>query len=335
MVNIETNFDLHQFNTLRLHSIASQYTILDNVSQLVQIAKDIKNSNQHFFVLGGGSNVIISDYYQGLVIHNKLLGVKLLEDRADYVLVRAAAGENWDSFVSHTLNSSWFGLENLSLIPGTVGASPIQNIGAYGVEVRDFIESVEVFDVHSMQTKIISNKDCGFSYRNSIFKTQHNYIVTNVVFRLLKIPKLNTRYGDLANKLNSLKSPTPLDLRDAVIDIRSSKLPDPRLIANVGSFFHNPIVPNNIAKILKAKYPNIPIFVVDDTHSKVSAGWMIDNLGLKGYRLNNMGVYEKQALVLVNYANANKAEVLEFAGFIKQKVLSEYGLFINIEPIEI
>ena len=301
------------------------------MSSLSQIANTI--SNTKFFVLGGGSNILLPELYDGTVIHNQLLGIQLVADADDYALVSAAAGESWDSFVLYTLTNGWFGLENLSLIPGTVGASPIQNIGAYGVEVKDFIESVEVFDIKSKQIKIISKEECNFSYRNSMFKTNPNYIVTSVTFRLFKTPILNAKYGDLIHKLELITNPTPLDLRNAVIEIRSSKLPDPKIIANVGSFFHNPIVEINTAKKLKDKYPNLPVFVVDDTHSKVSAGWMIDNLGLKGYRVGNMGVYNKQALVLVNYDAATKTEVLEFAGFIQDKVFKEYGVFINIEPI--
>lgn len=330
-IYIKTNFSLNQFNTLRLQSLASQYIILDEISSLPQIANHVDNSK--FFVLGGGSNIILPEVFNGVVIHNQLLGINLVANADDYVLVTAFAGESWDSFVLYTLNNGWFGLENLSLIPGTVGASPIQNIGAYGVEVKDFIESVEVFDIKSKQTKIISRDECSFSYRNSIFKTHPNYIVTKVTFRLLKNSKLNARYGDLVHKLAEINNPTPLDLRNAVIEIRSSKLPDPKIIANVGSFFHNPIVENNIAKALKDKYPNLPVFVVDDNHSKVSAGWMIDNLGLKGYKVGNIGVYDKQALVLVNHYAATKTEVLEFAGFIQDKVFKEYGVFINIEPI--
>jgi UDP-N-acetylmuramate dehydrogenase len=300
---------------------------------LPQIANYINNGQPQFFVLGGGSNIILPEIYQGLVIHNQLLGIHIVEDTANYVVVRAAAGENWDSFVLYTLNNGWFGLENLSLIPGTVGASPIQNIGAYGVEVKDFIQSVEVFDIETRETKIIDKDKCNFSYRNSMFKTQHNYIVTNVTFRLSKTPHLNTKYGDLAHKLAEISNPTPLDLRNCVIEIRSGKLPDPKLIANVGSFFHNPIVDNTHAKLLLDKYPKLPVFAVDDTHSKVSAGWMIDNLGLKGYQIGNMGVYDKQALVLVNHANADKTEALNFANFIQNKVWQEYGIKINIEPI--
>ena len=296
-----------------------------------QIANQISNSK--FFVLGGGSNIILSEIFNGLVIHNKLMGINLVLDTDDYVLVSVNAGENWDSFVLYTLNNGMYGLENLSLIPGTVGASPIQNIGAYGVEVKDFIESVEVFDIKSKQSKIISKDECSFRYRNSMFKTHPNFIVTKVTFRLLKTPKLNAGYGDLVHKLSEISNPTPLDLRHVVIEIRSSKLPDPKIIANVGSFFHNPVVDIATAKILKDKYPNLPVFVVDDTHSKVSAGWMIDNLGLKGYRLGNMGVYDKQALVLVNHDSATKTEVLEFARVIQDRVINEYGVVINIEPI--
>lgn len=286
-----------------------------------------------WFVLGGGSNIILPEQYLGLVIHNKLMGIEIVQDTSEFIILKVGAGENWDNFVEYTLNNGWYGLENLSLIPGTVGASPIQNIGAYGVEVKDLIESVEVYDTASLEFKTIDKEQCSFTYRNSIFKTQPNYIVTSVYFRLKKIAKLNAKYGDLSIELSSIVNPGALDLRAAVIKIRQSKLPDPKFIANVGSFFHNPIVNKQIANSLKEKYPELPVYPVDDNNSKLSAGWLIDNLGLKGYRFENMGVYSKQALVLINHGSATKSEVLQFAGTIIDKVYNKYQIKINIEPI--
>ncbi len=316
-----------------MQSTARAYIALTHENELPAIAQYLEQYSRPFFVLGGGSNILLPEVYSGLVIHNQLHGINIADEQADTILLRVSAGEIWDDFVAHTLTNGWFGLENLSLIPGTVGASPIQNIGAYGVEVKDFIESVEVYDIQLQQFKIIDKTTCNFSYRNSMFKTKHEYIVTAVNFRLLKNASLNTKYGDLAAGLAGIMHPTALDLRQVVIGIRSNKLPDPKLIANVGSFFHNPVLDNIQVGILLNKYPKLPVYAVDDGHSKVSAGWLIDNLGLKGYCLGNMRVYSKQALVLVNCASATKTEALNFAAIIQDKVWQEYQVKINIEPI--
>lgn len=332
-VQIQVNYPLNKLNTLGLESIAENFICLTEVDTLPQIKEFIDKSKPKFFVLGGGSNLILPEYYSGLVIYNQLKGIKLVAETEVSADVRVMAGEVWDDFVEYTLKEGWFGLENLSLIPGTVGAAPIQNIGAYGVEVKDFISYIEVYDMLTGQFSIIDNAQCNFSYRNSMFKSHLNYIVTAVVFRLLKNVKLNASYGDLAKALEQIEKPSAMDLRGIVIDIRTQKLPDPKVIGNVGSFFHNPILTNNQVAGLREKYPKLPVYAVDSEHSKVSAGWLIDNLGLKGYRQGNMGVYAKQALVLVNHANANKTEVLDLATFIQEKVFSEYMVRINIEPI--
>lgn len=329
----QADYSLIELNTLRLQSVVDHFVILSNVNELPQIKQFIDDKQVRFFILGGGSNLVLPEKYTGLAIYNQLKGINLVEENVDYVTVKVMAGEVWDDFVAYTLLHNWYGLENLSLIPGTVGASPIQNIGAYGVEAKDFIAYVEVYDIATNSFIQLSNAQCSFSYRNSIFKTQPNYIVTAVIFCLRKHAKLNTSYGDLAKALSLIVNPTAQDLRNIVMNIRSQKLPDPKFIANVGSFFHNPVMLNLDVEALCVKYNNLPVYPVDSTHSKVSAGWLIDNLGLKGYRQGNVGVYIKQALVLVNYATATKTEVLSLAKLIQDMVLKKYSIQLNIEPI--
>lgn len=331
MQKIETNYQLDKLNSLHLTSIAKYYIALIDINQLSALT-DFMN-HKKFFVLGGGSNIILPEIYPGLVIHNQLRGVEVIETLDDHVLIKAMAGETWDNFVGYTIGKNWYGLENLSLIPGTVGASPIQNIGAYGVEVKDFIYSVEVYDTQKRQFTELSNPECQFKYRDSYLKHNPNLIVTSVVFRLYRKPKLNNKYAEVAKALSEIPNPTALDLRNCVIKIRQAKLPDPAVIGNVGSFFHNPILDMAKVQQLQSKYPNLPVYVLDDKTAKISAGWLIDNLGLKGYRQGKVGVYDKQALVLVNHSNAKASDLLNLAKHIQDEVFKNYAIWLNIEPL--
>ncbi len=333
MSEVQHAVDLTSLNTLHLNSHADNFISLKDLAKLEHI-RALLSDYQKFFVLGGGSNLILPENYDGLVIHNQLMGISVANLAPDYALITAMAGENWDKFVAYCVKNGYYGIENLSLIPGTVGASPVQNIGAYGVEVKDFIESVLIYDWEVGEFKKFSNSDCQFSYRNSFFKNKARYLVVSVTFKLLNSPKLNTSYGDVAKHLAEIASPTPLDLRNIIIKIRSNKLPNPDIIGNAGSFFHNPIISKAQADKLLLAYPNLPVFpVADSTLCKVSAGWLIDNLGLKGFRQGNVGVYAKQALVLVNHGGATQHELLGFANFIQQKVNEKYQINLNIEPI--
>lgn len=332
MLNITTNYDITKLNTLHLISKAQSYVALTEYSQLKLLREEIKKYN-NFFILGGGSNIILPELYDGLVIHNQFSGIEINDD-GDYYIVTAQAGENWDDFVAFCINNGAYGLENLSLIPGTVGASPVQNIGAYGVEVKDFITQIEVYDLINGQIKQLSNLECNFSYRNSILKSLPNYLVLSVTFKLPKISPMNCNYGDIKAKICAISNPTALDLRNCIIETRQSKLPSPEEIGNAGSFFHNPIINTTDAEQLKLKYPNLPCYGTDKiSYTKISAGWLIDNLGLKGYRKNNFGTYSKQALVVVNHGNGTKNELLDFATFIIEQVKNKYGITLNIEPI--
>ena len=343
---------------MHLECIARSCFCLSKLDDLTFLQDYIQQNPCRYFILGGGSNVLLPEKYAGLVIQNKLQGVALLNDgleskstktlvsknthgepynndQNETILIRAMAGVIWDDFVRQSLENGCYGLENLSLIPGTVGAAPIQNIGAYGVEVKDFIEYVECFDLNTGTTIKIANKDCNFSYRNSRFKQEPNLLVTAVVFRLRKTQKLNISYGDIADKISLINKPTALDLRKVIIETRTSKLPDPLVIPNVGSFFHNPILANHDVERLKLKYPNLPVYKVDDGYSKVSAGWLIDQHGFKGLKYKNVGVYAKQALVLVNYFAVCRDEVLELAKIIQDKIFNQDQIKLNIEPIQV
>ncbi|WP_298628094.1 UDP-N-acetylmuramate dehydrogenase [uncultured Legionella sp.] len=332
MLNILDDIDLTSLNTLHLKSTASHYVVLNQVKQLDELREAIANFPK-FFILGGGSNLIMPIRYHGLVIHNELRGITMTKVGQEQI-VTAMAGENWDSFVAYCCSHGAFGLENLSLIPGTVGASPIQNIGAYGVEVKDFIKEVLVYDLQTAKLVTLSNSECQFSYRNSFLKNNSRFIVISVSFALLTEPDLNANYGDVAHRLASLTNPMPYDLRTIIISIRQSKLPDPNVLGNAGSFFHNPIIPQKIAQKLCMQYPNLPAFPTNDPEKiKVSAGWLIDSLGLKGLRQGNVGIYQEHALVMVNYGGAYQAELLAFAERIQSQIKEHYDIELNIEPI--
>lgn len=333
MPHLQSNVDLTPLNSLHLKSQASSYIVLNSVEQLPDLANLIKNQDK-FFVLGGGSNLILPEYYSGLVVHNQLLGIKFEAFDEGFYLVSAMAGENWDNFVKSCCEHGAYGLENLSLIPGTVGASPIQNIGAYGVEVKDFIQHVSVYDLKLNKLVQLNNSECNFSYRDSFLKNNSRFIVTEVTFKLRRQANLKISYGDIAAQIAIISNPTAQDLRNCIISTRRSKLPDPNEIGNAGSFFHNPIISTIQAQTLAITYPKLPVYQTQDSEfSKVSAGWLIDNLGLKGYRQAQIGVYTKQALVLVNYGSSTQEELLAFANLIQQKVKEHYDIQLNIEPI--
>lgn len=333
-MEIKEFVELTCLNTIRLKSCARYYLLLQNEKDLVEISTYLKSKLLKFFVLGGGSNILLSELFEGLVIHNKIQRIQKIADDNQFVFVKVGAGTIWDDFVKFCVDNSWFGLENLSWIPGTVGASPVQNISAYGVEVREFIESVEVFDMVTGKVFSLKEKDCGFSYRNSIFKGEPNLIVTSVVFRLRKTSKLNLSYRDVAEclKRKNTEKFSALDLRNLIINIRKQKLPDPALFPNVGSFFHNPVVNKAFAGTLRSKF-DIPTYEVDSMRVKLSAGWLIESSGLKGFRTENVGVYDKHALVLINYGSATQREILDFAKLVKEKVYSKFNVALNIEPI--
>lgn len=288
------------------------------------------------FVLGGGSNMLLTKDIERPVFHIQLQGISIEKENDDFVWLKAQAGENWHKFVIYSLEKGFGGLENLSLIPGNVGTAPVQNIGAYGIEIKDVMESCEAINIHTQQKRTFSNAQCKFAYRESVFKNEEkgNYIITSVTFKLTKKNHiLNIQYGDIQKVLHEkgIENPTPTDVSDAVISIRNSKLPNPKEIGNSGSFFKNPIVKKADFEKIQQKYPEMPFYVIDSENVKIPAGWLIDTCGLKGYRKGDAGVHQKQALVLVNYGKATGKEVLELAHFVKDTVREKFGLDLEFE----
>ena len=288
------------------------------------------------FVLGGGSNMLITQKISQPVLHILLKGIEEQEETDDYVWIKAAAGENWHQFVQYTLSKGYGGLENLSLIYGNVGTTPVQNIGAYGVEIKDVMTSCEAIDVRTLQKRVFSNADCCFGYRESIFKGEEkgHYIITAVTFKLTKRNHLlHTQYGAIEEVLRErqITTPTPQQLSEVVIAIRQRKLPNPAEVGNCGSFFKNPILPKEKYIELQQQYPQIPSYKVDDLNVKVPAGWLIDTCGLKGYRVGDAGVHTQQALVLVNYGKATGKEILAVAHYVKDQVFEKFGVALEFE----
>jgi UDP-N-acetylmuramate dehydrogenase len=284
--------------------------------------------------IGGGSNLLFMGDYPGTILHSSIKGYEVLNEDAEGVVVRVGAGEVWDDFVAYTVAQGWYGAENLSWIPGEVGASAVQNIGAYGVEAKDLIVNVETIEVATGEERIFSNAECAYAYRESIFKLslKGQYIVTHVSYRLKKTPSYHLDYGNVRAELAKANFDLTLaNVRQVIIDIRQAKLPDPNVQGNAGSFFMNPIVPRAHFEALQKDYPQIPHYEVDADRVKIPAAWMIDQCGWKGKRLGNAGVHDKQALVLVNCGGATGAEVVRLSEEIQQSVFKMFGIQIYPE----
>ncbi|MGY0408950.1 MAG: UDP-N-acetylmuramate dehydrogenase, partial [Polaribacter sp.] len=284
----------------------------------------------------GGSNMLLTKDIKKLVVHLNIKGISIDKQDDNFVYITANAGENWHEFVLWCISKNYGGIENLSLIPGNVGTCPIQNIGAYGVEVKDTITKVEAIEIETGKRIAFSTKDCRFDYRNSIFKNElkERVIITAVSFKLTKKNHpLNTSYGAIETALSSknIEKPTLKDVSDAVISIRKSKLPDPKKIGNSGSFFKNPVISKSQFITLHKKNPTIPNYTISDTEIKIPAGWLVEQAGFKGKRFGDAGVHEKQALVLVNYGNASGKEIYILAQKIQQSVFKKFGISLEIE----
>ncbi len=327
------NKSLKHYNTFGIEVKARKFVSVQNVEELKELLKNSYASE--LFILGGGSNMLLTGDIEKTVVHVDLKGVKILEKTNDEVLVQAMAGENWHQFVLFCIDNGFGGLENLSLIPGNVGTAPIQNIGAYGVELKDTFEKCTALDVQTLELKEFNLADCEFGYRDSVFKNSEKgkYIITSVTFRLTrKNHRLNTGYGSIADLLKEqgVDSPGIKDISNAVIQIRQSKLPDPKKIGNSGSFFKNPIISSKKAEELQEIYPEMPFYKLDENHVKVPAGWLIDHAGMKGYREGDAGVHTQQALVLVNYGNATGEEILQLSKKVQERVRNLFG--IDLQP---
>ncbi len=328
--------ELRSFNTLALPGRAARYIEITDPAQLTAAGA----LNGRRFILGGGSNLVLTGDFPGCVLRICIPGKRLLSEDSEAWYIEAGAGENWHDFVQWTLAQGWPGLENLSLIPGTVGAAPIQNIGAYGLEVGDCLHAVTAWDFENSTWLTVDRKTCRFGYRDSLFKQEGWHLsgriaIVSVVFRLPKVWQANCRYADVAGELaaNGITQPTPRAIADAVIAVRRRKLPDPAVLPNAGSFFHNPVVDREQANTLLAAHPGLPTYVQADGRVKLAAGWLIEQAGWKGKALGLVGMYEKQALVLVNHGGAKGADVRRTMAAVQAAVHEKFAVDLNPEPI--
>lgn len=334
---IQADFPLQSYNSFRIEAKARAYTRIASIEDLRLISQDRSLVRMPRLVLGGGSNILLTGDFDGLVLHMCNQGIEMLGEDDESVYVRAAAGESWHGFVQWTLQQGLGGLENLSLIPGSVGAAPIQNIGAYGVELKDRFHALTALDIETGDTFILKKADCGFAYRDSVFKRGllDRAIILDVSFALPKCWQPNVLYGELAHELAAiaLATPSARQISDAVIAIRSRKLPDPVLIGNAGSFFKNPVIPALRRDVLLLSYPQLVSYAQADGSFKLAAGWLIDQCGWKGKTVGRAGVYEKQALVLVNRGGASGAEIVQLAEAIQADVYARFGVRLEPEPV--
>ena len=333
-MNFFENFSLKNHNTFGIDVKSRIFVEFESVMELKEIISSDTFNNNKYFILGEGSNLLFTQDYNGLIIHNKIAGICILEDNDNNVIVEVGSGVNWHEFVMWSVNQELSGIENLALIPGTVGASPIQNIGAYGMEVKDSISKVHAFEIESKELKTFNNTKCNFGYRNSIFKgtLKNKFIITKVEFNLSKTALNKTTYGAIEEELKILNlQPSPNNIAESVIGIRSRKLPNPAEIGNSGSFFKNPIIKTSNFKDLKKQFPEMVGYKISEKETKIAAGWLIDNAGLKGYRKGDAGVHKNQALVLVNYGNASGQEIINLSKMIQKTILEKYGIQIKPE----
>ena len=333
-MTIQNNFSLKKYNTFGIEAKAKQFVAVNSIEDLNTILKEHQSDPK--FILGGGSNMLLTQDIQSLVIHIDLKGKKVLKEDDDFVWVESQAGENWHEFVLWTIDLNFGGLENMSLIPGNVGTTPVQNIGAYGTEIKDTFVSCDAVHILTQKTKTFTKEECNFGYRESIFKheAKDQYVITSVIFKLTKRNhKINTSYGDITKELekNNITNPTLKDVSNAVIAIRQSKLPDPKELGNSGSFFKNPIISTSEFEKINAVHPEIPHYVISETEVKVPAGWLIEQAGFKGKRFGDAGLHKNQALVLVNYGNATGQEILAVSKDIQATVLEKFGIAIEAE----
>lgn len=330
-MEVKHDFPLTGLNSFGISVNAELFISLRNEAELPEIFNEYTRENRPILVMGGGSNILFTKDFNGLVIHNEIAGIDCLEETADYVLVKAGAGVNWHQFVMHCVDKGWGGLENLSLIPGTVGAAPVQNIGAYGVELKDTLFSLRAWDITEKCFVEYTAEQCEFGYRQSIFKQylKGRMVIVSATFRLLKMPRLQLGYGAIQDWLNqqNIAIPTIKDVSNAVMAIRRSKLPDPAVLGNAGSFFKNPWVSAVFFEQLKQEYPAIIAFPAPGGF-KLAAGWLIEQCGWKGFRDGDVGCHARQSLVLVNYGGASGKNIVDLAMRIQESVHTKFGVML-------
>jgi UDP-N-acetylmuramate dehydrogenase len=334
-MQIHSDYSLQNLNTFHIDAKAKYFVEVNSLEEFKELQEHRIFKREKLLVLGGGSNVLFTKDVDGMVVKNSMLGKELLREDKTHFYVKANAGEVWHTFVLWCIQNNYAGVENLSLIPGQVGASPIQNIGAYGVELKDVCDSVEAIHLRTGEQIVLSNLDCEFGYRDSVFKHQlkDEYLITAVNYRLNKSPNFQVSYGDIKATLQDMnvQNLTLKNVSDAVVRIRSSKLPDPKVLGNAGSFFKNPTVTQEKYEELVATNPVMPSFPQKDGTVKIPAGWLIEQCGWKGKVVGNTGSHKSQALVLVNYGNATGAEIYQLALDIKKSVFDKFGVEVNPE----
>lgn len=331
-MRLQENISLRPYNTFGINVTARKFARFTSVSELKELLVWHQASP---LILGGGSNILFTKNVDGLVLHNAIGGIEKIKEDDDYIYVKAGAGENWHKFVLHCLANNWAGVENLSLIPGNTGASPMQNIGAYGVEIKDVFHELEAFDLQDKAIVPFGLNDCGFGYRESVFKRQYKnrFVIVSVTYRLYKQPRFSTSYGAITQELEKMgvKELSIQAISQAVIRIRSSKLPDPKEIGNAGSFFKNPTVTAARFEALTGAFPGIIGYPNADGLVKIAAGWLIEQCGWKGYRKGDAGCHAKQALVLVNYGHARGAEIYDLSTAIMESVKKKFNVVLERE----
>ena len=334
-MNISANISLKPYNTFGIDASAKYFTSIQSIQNIQELLQSSEYKTNEHLILGGGSNLLLTKNVDALVIKNDLKGIEIVKETSDSVYVKCAAGEVWHEFVMWSIQHNYGGLENLSLIPGCTGASPMQNIGAYGVEIKDTFYELEAIHTQTGEQKTFSKSECEFGYRESVFKRKfkNQFIITSVSFQLSKAPTFHIEYGAIKQELDamnvsylSLKS-----ISQAVINIRSSKLPNPKEIGNAGSFFKNPEVSASVYENLKANFPNLVAYPLENSNYKLAAGWLIEQSGLKGYRVGDAGVHKLQALVLVNYGNATGNEIYNLSTHVLQTVKAKFDVDLERE----
>ena len=334
-MNIIENYPLLKLNTFGVDVKARYFTSINTINELIEVTKTNVFKDLELLILGGGSNILFTKDFDGLVILNNIKGKEIIDQNQQSIFLKIGAGENWHELVMYCVDNGWGGIENLSLIPGNTGTAPMQNIGAYGVEIKETFVELEALEISSGKIVKFNNSDCEFGYRESVFKNKmkNQYIILNITLELKKNPVLNINYGDVKAILESqnIKNPAIKEVSNAIISIRQSKLPDPKKIGNSGSFFKNPIVSLNQLELIKKKYPNVVNYEINENEFKIAAGWMIERAGWKGKKFNNYGVHEKQALVLVNYGLANGIEIFDLSEKIILDIKDKFGITLERE----
>ena len=332
-ISKQYNYSLRENNTFGIDINAQEFITYDTVDELIAILNEIRDKGQRILHIGSGSNLLFTKDFDGVVLHSNIKFIQFVSQNNQEIIVRVGAGVVWDDLCSLMAQKNYYGSENLSYIPGEVGAAAVQNIGAYGVEVESIIQEVETIEIATALPRVFKAHECEYGYRDSIFKNQlqGQYIVTAVVFRLSTIPALHLDYGQLRDLQSSTTTPTAQEIRDAVIAIRKSKLPEPNELGSAGSFFKNPVVPVELFNDLAAVYSEIPHYVINGTQVKIPAAWLIDQCGWKGKCHGGASVYEKQPLIIVNKNQATPADIMELASLIQQSVYNKFKIKIYPE----